>query len=309
MLLFLLLLPMTWRMIEKAKYLFQVETAARSVKDEVMFVATVRGMADDLAPGEPGPAAGGQPQGCNAERDSANGTSGSAFSGDGGGVLARISATLGSMETPADVFGLEMAHLSTTPCRADGGVGDSASCEDDKDKHPHSQLSTADIEQGGSGAAPAAAAAAAPSGSTASPTAAAAPANGGCCWGRSPSELGPVTAAAPCKLPAELCKAVRARIEKEEASQLPPLQVSLLVLILVAVAATNIPGGLMVGRVDWRWGPGRAGLECPEKWVDRAACPARNWQITDACFDKASKDHIVPYTPTPCPPPNAPHAG
>jgi hypothetical protein len=51
----------------------------------------------------------------------------------------------------------------------------------------------------------------------------------------------------------ERCSTVRARITSEESSQLPILQVALLVAILAAVAISNLTAGFLLPCGTWQW--------------------------------------------------------
>lgn len=175
---------MTWRMIEKAAFLYRKETAARrsSATDEVVFIAA--------------PAKDGGP---------------ALVSCDAGDATLQIEASVPSRQQVCEIGGSEPASSEAL-------------------------ASADDLEQGcDSAAAPGAATKAGPD-SSASPSVM-------CGWRQ---QLGGADGGGGAAPPAEGASAM-ARIEKEDACQLPAMQVSLLVLILVAVAVTNITGGFMVG--------------------------------------------------------------
>jgi len=231
--LFLLLLPMTWRMIQKADSLFKKETAARralaaaSAADEAPQTASFVAKGDHHAVGITAAAA------AAAASAQAGGTAPLSTAG-ATGALARISATLSRISaTPqiTDVFGPELGFLETVEDDAAFKAAPAAAAADDDDDEEQGCAGT-DRQSGEQQPASSRPAAMAPRGCKA------------VCWQQPAVQGGQYEDAAP---------NIAQRIHKEETSLLPPLQVSLLALILLSTAATNIPGGFLVPCGTWQY--------------------------------------------------------
>ena len=282
--LFLLLVPMTWRMVDKARSLYKKETAA---KRAAAAAAAAVGHAEQQQHNEKQHCEQQQQQGHHAADGGAAGGAAGVLLRQG--TLSRLSAALGRVSQAgslADEFGPDFGYVGAdsdadtpaaaaagdggasalgSPARAPAGAAGhafagSAASSPQRRRAPLSTIFSAtaagappkpglvagggDVESGGRAASTTTTGAVAST--PALETAAAAGGSSKALAGRFWHHPRPPSDAAADANGGELGRAVAARIQKEERSLLPPLQVALLALILATVAATSIPGGFLV---------------------------------------------------------------
>jgi hypothetical protein len=319
--LFLLVLPMTWRMVQKARIMYKKESAARRKAAADKAAATAAALGDespttaavlevvqaeaplgsaaavsssggDLAPLQSEVSAVADlpayisPAVSRGQLELASG--GAAATGHGAeqqqqqqpmrrtssNPLGRLSVTLSAMSrsTIGDTFGPDLGALGSPTKVVTAAAGVSGDVDE-------AAAAAAAIAAASTGADSAAAAAAvsrfkgdieeALSSSREQTPAEAAAAGGGCSIAPTAAAAAAAAATKSCKrswrlcmqsnlpqapLPSiERCNSIRARITREESSQLPILQVALLVAILAAVAVSNLTAGFLLTCGTWQW--------------------------------------------------------